>query len=109
MHKIYVPVVILSTKGNQKLTKFLSKGFERSVYWNEYKTKNENKNSTNECWYILKANFVGVNRYLFPFIQIKMTVLRDLKIEDITYQKVWIITSSSMEKKFYNQLIYSDI
>ena len=32
MHKIYVPVVILSTKGNQKLTKFLSKGFERSVY-----------------------------------------------------------------------------
>ena len=64
MHKIYVPVVILSTKGNQKLTKFLSKGFERSVYWNEYKTKNENKNSTNECWYILKANFVGVNRLL---------------------------------------------
>ena len=26
----------------------LSKGFERSVYWNEYKRKKENKNTKNE-------------------------------------------------------------
>ena len=44
---LYVPVVTLSAKDNQKLSKLLSKGFERSVYWNEYKTKSENKNSTN--------------------------------------------------------------
>ena len=30
--KLYVPVVTLSEKGNQKLSKRLSKGFERSVY-----------------------------------------------------------------------------
>ena len=30
---LYVPVVILSAKYNQKLSKFLSKGFERSVYY----------------------------------------------------------------------------
>ena len=41
--KLYVRVVTLSAKDNQKLSKLLSKGFERSVYWNEYKTKSENK------------------------------------------------------------------
>ena len=34
---LYVPVVTLSSKGNKKLSKPLSKGFERSGYWNEYK------------------------------------------------------------------------
>ena len=37
--KFYVPVITLSAKGNQKLSKLLSKQFEISVYWNEYKTK----------------------------------------------------------------------
>ena len=46
--KLYVPVGTLSARDNQKLSKSLSKGFERSVYWNEYKTKSENKNMTNE-------------------------------------------------------------
>ena len=32
--KLYVLVVTLSAKINQKLSKPLSKGFERSVYWN---------------------------------------------------------------------------
>ena len=44
--KSHVPFVTLSARDNQKLSKFLSKGFERSVYWNEYKRKSENKNTT---------------------------------------------------------------
>ena len=60
--KLYFPVVTLSAKDNQKLSKLLSKGFERSVYWNKYKTKSKNLNTTNECRYFLKSNFVGVNR-----------------------------------------------
>ena len=35
--KLYVPVVTLSIDENAKLTKLLSEGFERSVYWNKYK------------------------------------------------------------------------
>ena len=50
------------SKRQSKLTKPLSKGFERSVYWNEYKTKSEDKNATNEYRYFLKLNFVRVNR-----------------------------------------------
>ena len=59
--KLYVPVVTLSAKDNQKLSKPLSKIFERFVYWNEYKTKIENKDTTNECKYFVKSNFVRVN------------------------------------------------
>ena len=45
--KFFVPVVNLLAKSGQKLLKRLSKRIERSVYWNEYKTKIENKNTTN--------------------------------------------------------------
>ena len=60
--KFCVPVVTLSARDNQKLSKLLSKGFERSVYWNECKTKSEYKNTTNEFRYFLKSSFVRVNR-----------------------------------------------
>ena len=60
--KLCVPVVALSAKDNQKLSRFLSKGFERSVYWNEYETKSENKNTANEYRSFLESNFIGVNR-----------------------------------------------
>ena len=62
--KLYIHVVMLSARANQKLSKLLSKGFERSVYWNEYKTKSENKNVKNEYRYFLESNFVKVNRLL---------------------------------------------
>ena len=60
--ELYVPVVTLSGKENQKLSKLLRKGFERSVYWKEYKTKSNNKNMTNKFRHFVKSNFVGVNR-----------------------------------------------
>ena len=60
--ELYVPVVTLSARDNQKLLKLFSKGFKRSVYWNKYKTKSENKNTTNEYRYFLESNFVRVNR-----------------------------------------------
>ena len=51
--KLYLPVVTLSARDNKRLKKLLSKGFERSVYWNEYKTKSENKNMTNSLIFLL--------------------------------------------------------
>ena len=59
--KLYVPVVTLSARDNQKLSKPFGKGIERLVYWNGCKTKSENKNTTNEYRCFLKPNFVGVN------------------------------------------------
>ena len=72
--KLYVPVVTLSARDNKKLSKFLSKGFERSVYWNEYKTKCDNKNTTNEFRFFLESNFVGVNR-LFVLVHTKLIII----------------------------------
>ena len=46
--QLYVPVVTLLAKNNKKLLKLLRKGFERSVYWNEYETNRKNRNMTNE-------------------------------------------------------------
>ena len=45
--ELYVSVVTLPARANQKLSKCIFKRFERSVYWNEYKTKSENKNTKN--------------------------------------------------------------
>ena len=60
--KLYVPVVTLSARDNQKLSKLLSKGFKKSVHWNDYKIKSDNKSTTNEYIYFLEPIFVGVNR-----------------------------------------------
>ena len=46
--KLYVTVETLSARDNQKLSKLHSKAFERSVYWNEYKTTNDNKTTTQD-------------------------------------------------------------
>ena len=35
--KLYVPIVTLSIKDNSKLSKLLNEGFERPIYWKEYK------------------------------------------------------------------------
>ena len=35
--KLYIPIVTLSGENNAKLSKLLSEGFKRTVYWNEYK------------------------------------------------------------------------
>ena len=63
--KLYVPVVTLSARDNQKFSKLLSKLFERSVYWDGYKTKSENRYATNEFIYFLESIFLESIDYLF--------------------------------------------
>ena len=62
--KLYVPVVTLSTKDNENLTKQLDGGFKRSVYWNEYQSKIETKaaDNNNVTRFPLDASFQVVNR-----------------------------------------------
>ena len=62
--KLYVPVVTLSARNNQKLSKLLSKGFKRSVYWNDYKTQSQKKNTANEYKYFCQSSFIGFIRLL---------------------------------------------
>ena len=56
--KIYVPIVTLSAEDNAKLSKLLSEGLARSVYWNNYKIIDNievNINNANEEKHIREA------------------------------------------------------
>ena len=64
--KLRFPTVILLTKDNVNFTKHLNKGFKRSVYWNEYKSKIESKNADENFTRLnLDASFQGVKRLFF--------------------------------------------
>ena len=43
--KLYVPVVTLSKEDNKDFIEQQSKGFQRSIYWSEYKTKEINEDA----------------------------------------------------------------
>ena len=61
--KIYVPVVTLSIEDNAKLSKLLSEGLKRSVYWNKYKIfSNKTYNKNNYIRDLLDASYHGVKR-----------------------------------------------
>ena len=62
--KVYIPVVTLSKEDNKDFIEQQNKGFQRSIYWNEYKTKEINEDAdANVFKYInLDPSFQGVNR-----------------------------------------------
>ena len=62
--KLYVPVVTLSKEDNKDFIDQQNKGFQRSIYWNEYKTKGQDEFANpNAFKYIsLDPSFQGVNR-----------------------------------------------
>ena len=62
--KMYVPVVTLSKEDNKDFIEKQNKGFQRFIYWNEYKTKEQTENAdVNSPKYIsLDPSFQGVNR-----------------------------------------------
>ena len=63
--KLYVPVVTLSKEDNKDFIEQQNKGFQRSIYWNEYKTKELTENAdANVFKYInLDPSFQGVNKF----------------------------------------------
>ena len=62
--KLYVPVVTLLKEDDKDFIEQQDKGFQTSIYWNEYKTKEETENAdANAVKYInLDPSFQGVNR-----------------------------------------------
>ena len=63
--KLYIPVVTLSTKDNNNLTKQLNECFKRTIYWNQYVSKpftEQAANKTGITRFTLDAAFQEVNR-----------------------------------------------
>ena len=64
--KLYVPTVTLSTEDNAKLSKLLSEGFKRPVYWNKYKIiPNKTYDESDYVREFLDASYQGVKKRLF--------------------------------------------
>ena len=63
--KLHVPIVTLSTKDSENLTKQSNEGFKRSVYWNSYEAKPAKVIEKGKNLYeLLNASFQGVKRLL---------------------------------------------
>ena len=105
--KLDVLVITFSEKDIQKLSKLFGNGFERSVYWNEYKTKIEKKNMTNR--YFLESNFV---KRLFVWIYINQDNNSKRYKAKRYYLPKGIIKNYNIivnKKNFYSQPIDSDM
>ena len=100
--KLHVPIVTLSTKDSVNLTKQLSDGFKRSVYWNSYQTipaqvREKGKNT----YRLLSASFQGVSRlFVFAYVIAVDTANNEVGTKD--NEKYFLLRG---EIKNYNVLI----
>ena len=88
--KMYVPVVTLSKEDNKDFIEQQNKGFQRSIYWNEYKTKEINENAdVNVFKYInLDPPFQGVNRLFVMAYKRENGQLLEMGNKNIIYQEL---------------------
>ena len=111
--KLYVPVVTLSKEDNKGFIEQKNKGFQRSVYWNQYKTKEINENAdANVFKYInLDPSFQGVNRlFVMEYNRTNGQSTRNGRIKyylpRIDLEKYNVIIDG---RNFYDNPIESDI
>ena len=114
--KLYVPIVTLSKEDNKDFIEQQNKGFQRSIYWNEYKTKekdeNADANNANTVRYIhLDPSFQDVNRlFLMAYNRAAGKATRDDQqkyyLPRIDLNKYNIIIDG---RNFYDNPIESDV
>ena len=117
--KPYVPIVTLSAADNAKLSKLLSEGFKRPVYWNKYKVI-DNKiveiaadNGEKYIRELLDSSYQGVKR-LFVLAYDNITGNDQFYID--SYKKYFLLTVKIENynikidgKNFYDQPINDSI
>ena len=111
--KMYVPVVTLSKEDNKDFIEQQNKGFQRSIYWNEYKTKEINENpDANVFKYInLHPSFQGVNRlFVIAYNRVDGQPTRNVQqkyyLPRIDLEKYNVIIDG---RSFYDNPMESDI
>ena len=111
--KMYVPVVTLSKEDNKDFMEQQNKGFQRSIYRNEYKAKEINEDAdANVFKYInLDPSFQGVNRlFVMAFNRANGQPTRNRQqkyyLPRIDLEKYNVIIDG---RNFYDKSIESDI
>ena len=89
--RLYVSVVTLSKEDNKDFIEQQNKGFQRSIYWNEYKTKEQTEDANaNATKYInLDPSFQGVNR-LFVMAYNRLAAANDNQFNRNSQQKYYL-------------------
>ena len=114
--KMYVPVVTLSKEDNKDFIEQQNKGFQRSIYWNEYKTKGvaEDADANNFKYISLDPSFQGVNR-LFVMAYNKLAAANKNQFNRNS-KRVYYLPRNDLNKyvivdgrSFYDNPIESDI
>ena len=92
--KMCVPVVTLSKEDNKDFIKQQNKGFQGSIYWNEYKIKElnatvDNNNPANSVRLLIHILlFKVLIDYLLWHIRAQMVNLLEMDKENIIYQEL---------------------
>ena len=96
--KMYLPVVTLSKEDNKNFIEQQNKGFQRSIYWNEYKTKEqeEDANANNFKYIALDPSFQGVNR-LFVMTYNKLDQANDNQF-NTNSKRVYYLSRNDLNK-----------
>ena len=102
--ELYILNVTLNTENNNKLSELLSKGFERTVVWNEYKSKMETVNvaadDNNFKRITLDVTFQGVSKLFAAAYEIN-----DIRRNANTEESIRRYYLPRAEIKDYNILI----
>ena len=111
--KLYVPVVTLSKEDNKGFIEQQNKGFQRFIYWNEYKTKEVNEDDDANVFKCinLDPSFQGVNRlFVMAYNRVNGQPTRNGQrkyyLPRISLNKYNVIIDG---QKFYENPIESDI
>ena len=115
--KLYVPVVTLLKEDNKDFIEQQNKGFQRSIYWNEYKTKEqtEDANANATKFINLDPSFQGVNR-LFIMVYNRLVSVNDNQFNKDSQQIYYLPRNDLNEynviidgRNFYDNPIESDV
>ena len=116
--ELYIPIVTLNTENNNKLSELLSKGFERTVVWNEYKSKIERvtipQNDNMFKRTTLDVSFQGVSK-LFAATNETDNIQRNGSIEEsrtryyLTKAEIKNYNVLTDGRNFYDQNVNSSI
>ena len=109
--ELYVPVVTLNTNDSKKLSDLISKGFKRSVFWNEYKRKLEThtEDDDNLKRILLDSSSQGVNRLFvlaYDGATTHMNSPRRYTLPRVKLTKFNVLIDG---RNFYDQSISSEI
>ena len=112
--KLYVPIVTLSAEDHAKLSKLLSEGFKRPVYWNKYKIiPNKTYDENDNIRELLDSSYQGVKRL---FVLAYNNTAGDNQVSVDSFKKYFLprvkIENYNIEidgRNFYDQLVNDPI